>query len=503
MHNNNKLIVRNTLFLYIRSIVILIISLYTTRVFLRVLGVEDYGVQNVVGGFVTMFGFLNVSMSKAIQRFYNFAAGIEDSQKLSCIYTNSLLIQTLLAILIALFTEIVGIWALNNYLVIPLGREEAAFWVFQFSTLSMVIGIMMAPYSAAIIAHEKMNVYAYVSILDAVLKLGFAIVLPFIPCDKLVVYGSLGLFTYLIEFGIYFLYSKKKFSELVFIRNGVSKSVFISILSFSGWNILAAFSNIMKSQGINVLLNRFFGSAINAARGISFQILTALRMLVDNIQIAVKPQLVKSYASGDVKRTFELMFFTSKIAFLLMYMLSLPIVLEIQLILHLWLGDGVPEYTSVFTIVIILVSLVDCLNAPVSFVIQAANKMKFYHLTYSIILLLIVPVSYIVLRMGGDPVSVFWVSLFVGIINQVACLYVLKMEVPFSVRAYMKKVAIPCIMTLFISPVIPLFLRLTLQESILRMIIVGVVSVAVSAFIILIVACDAKERTFIISFLKK
>lgn len=503
LQDNNKLIVRNTVFLYIRSIVILFISLYTTRVVLRTLGAEDYGVQNVVGGFVAMFGFLNASMTKAIQRFYNFAKGKNDSRRLSSTYTNALLIQALLAIVIITVTEIAGIWALGNYLVIPDGREQAAFWVFQFAAFSMVFVIMSAPYSAAIIAHEKMNIYAYVSILDALLKLGFAIALPFVPFDKLITYASLGLLTSVINFGINFIYSKSHFHELVFSRQAASKKDFFEILSFSGWNILAAFSNIMKTQGVNVLLNRFFGTIINAARGVSQQILMALKMIVDNIQVAVKPQLVQSYAKGDIERTFELMFFTSKISFVLMYMFALPIVLEIDQILNLWLGDSVPNYTAIFTLITILVSLVDCVNAPVSFVIQAAGKMKRYHLTYSLILLMIVPVSYIALKLGGDPTSVFWVSFCVGVVNQIACLIVLKFEVPFSIRSYCRKVVFPCLFTFALSPIIPLTIRYTMPEGVWRAILVIGLSIVITGLIVYFLACDKRERQFIQSLIKR
>lgn len=503
LQDNNKLIVRNTVFLYIRSIVILFISLYTTRVVLRTLGAEDYGVQNVVGGFVAMFGFLNASMTKAIQRFYNFAKGENDLKRLSSTYTNALAIQSLLAIIIFTVTEIAGIWALSNYLVIPDGREQAAFWVFQFAAFSMVFVIMSAPYSAAIIAHEKMNIYAYVSILDALLKLGFAIALPFMPYDKLISFASLGLLTSIINFLINFIYSKKHFQELVFSRKAASRKDFFDILSFSGWNIFAAFSNIMKTQGVNVLLNRFFGTIVNAAKGVSHQILAALKMLVDNIQVAVKPQLVQSYAKGDIDRTFDLMFFTSKISFVLMYMFALPIVLEIDQLLRFWLGDAVPNYSAVFTIITILVSLVDCLNAPVSFVIQAADKMKRYHLTYSIILLMIVPVSYVTLKLGGNPTSVFWVSFCVGIVNQIACLLVLKYEVPFSIRSYIRKVAIPCLSTFTLSPIIPLVVRYTMPDSEWRVLLVMGLSIVITALIVFFLACDKKERLFIQSLIKK
>lgn len=503
VEKDNKRIVKNTIFLYVRSIIVFLISLYTTRVVLRSLGVEDYGVLNVVSGFVTMFGFLQVSLGKAIQRFYNFAKGTNDLQNMSSIYTSSLLIQAMFAIIIVIVTESIGLWALNNYLVLPEGREHAAFWVFQFATISMVFTIMTPPFSAAIVAHEEMHIFAYISVLDAFLKLGVATSLLFVPFDKLITFSSLMLLTSIIYFGINFVYAKRHFPELVFSRQATSKEEFRSILSFSGWNVVAAFSNIMKSQGVNVLLNRFFGTVVNAARGISSQILMAIKMLVDNIQVAVKPQLVQSYARGDINRTFDLMFFISKITFVLTYLFALPIVLEIHQILHLWLGDSVPNYTEIFTLIIILISLVDCLNAPVSFVIQAANKMKRYHLTYSIILLLIVPVSYIALKMGGDPTSVFWVSLGVGIVNQAACLYVLKKEIPFSLRLYVKKVILPCLLVFVLSPIIPLALRNVIPESILRAVIIAVVSVSITALIVLFLACDQRERQFIRSLIHR
>ena len=500
--SNNKRIAKNTLFLYLRMILVLVVSLYTTRVVLNALGAVDYGIHNVVAGFVTMFAFLNTSMSNGIQRFYNFKLGKEGEEALTQVYNTALLIQGILAIIVVILLETVGLWYLETKMVIPIERMPTARWIYQFSVLSLVLVIMQIPYSAAIMAHERMNYYAYVSIIDVGLKLAVALWLPHARHDKLLVYGAYIMIVHIINFLLYFIYSKYNFKSIK-LQRGFHKDLFKDMLSFSGWNVLGTFAYMLKNQGLNVLLNAFFGPVVNAARGVSATIGGAIHGFQGNIVTAFRPQTVQSYAAGNYSRVKSLMFSLSKISYLMLFMLSMPVIIELPYILHLWLGDTVPDYTVPFTILMLVIMVFSSLNTPLSQVVHATGKMKNYQIGTSVVMCSILPVAWIVLRIGGSPITVYVVSLVMTIINQAVCMFLLKKIFEYSILEYLKEVILPCFIVTIIATILPIIVRLLLPTSFLRLVLVIVMGVLGTAIISYYLVLNQYEKSMISEFIRK
>lgn len=495
-YKNNKRIIKNTLYLTIRMIFVLGVSLYTTRIFLSVLGVEDFGIYNVVGSFVTMFAFLNNAMTTGIQRFYNIELGKHGVMGANKVYITSIYSQFVLAFVILILAETVGLWYMYNKMVIADVRFEAALWIFQFSVMSLLINIMSVPFSGAIMAHEKMDFYALVSIVDVLLKLGVAIILPYVPTDKLVTYGVLMLIISVANFAMYAIYARVKFEEIRFTLV-FHKTLFKNLLSFSGWNIFGKIAIMFKEQGLNMLLNFFFGPVVNAARGVAFQVNNALAGFVSNINIAVKPQLTQSYAQGEKQRTFSLMFSISKLCYLILLVLAIPICTEINYILHIWLGGNVPDYTGIFVVIVIATTFINNLNAPVSYVVHAIGKMKKYQIITTTIELCILPVAYVILKMGAEPWVVFLVAFFFVSIGQIASLFILKELERFSIRQYVKEVALPLFFITICSIIIPYLFTCGFSECFGRLIVVFVISTLTIIVLSYIFAMNKTEKDMI------
>ena len=382
--SSNQRLAKNSVFLTIRMVIVLAISLYTTRAILKILGVEDYGVYSVVCGFATMFSFLNTSLSNGIQRFFNYEFGKNGEEGANKVYCTAVNIQIILAIIILILTESVGLWYLHHKMVIPEGRELAAEWIFQFSIISFLFVIMQAPYTAAVTAHERMDFYAIVSVLDVFLKLGIVLALPLFSSDKLILFGLLFALISVVNFCIYYFYCKKRFKEIKYHRI-FDKELFKSMLGFSGWNIFGSLSGVMKETGINLVINFFFGPVVNAARGVANQVNGALQSFVTNITMPVRPQVIQSYAQGNMDRTMHLTYSISKLSCCFLLMMAIPLSFEIDYVLHLWLGDKVPEHAGVFTIFIFMSSIVNNLNSAISGVVHATGIMKDYQLWGSLI----------------------------------------------------------------------------------------------------------------------
>lgn len=500
--SNNKRIAKNSIYMAIRMVFVLAITFYTTRVILDMLGVEDYGVYNVVCGFVSMFAFLNTSMSNGIQRFFNFELGKNGENGANKVYNTALLIQFILAIVIIILTESLGIWYLNNKMVIPPDRMFAAKWIFQFSILSFLFIIMQAPYIAAVMAHERMDFYAVVSVLDAVLKLAIVFAIPLFPGDKLIVYGALFTLISVLNFILYFIYCKRNFPEIK-IKRFFEKTLFRSMLGFSGWNIFGSLSGVMKEQGINLVLNLFFGPMVNAARGVASQINGGLQSFVSNITTPVRPQVVQSYSRGDFNRTMNLTYSISKLSCCFLYLCSLPVVLEINYILKIWLGDTIPEHTNTFVIIVILTSFVNNLNAAVSGVIHASGKMMVYQLVTSFVSMLCIPASYMGLKNGFTPEFALLMVFVWTTLAQVAALFILKSIVDYSIKNYLVKVLLPVFLLILFSFWPSLVLRMIIEEGILRLIIVGGSSVLVVSVEAYFIAFNKTEKELIKTFLAK
>ena len=499
---NNKRIARNTLFLYGRMLFVLIVSIYTTRVVLSVLGVEDYGIYNVVCGFVSMFGFLNTSLSNGIQRFYNYEYAQDGEDGAKKVFQTSFFMQLCLAILVVVLVEAIGLWYINTKMVIPMERLFAANWIFHFSVLSLVFVILQIPYSAAILAHEKMDYYALVSIVDVILKLCVILVLPHLHGEKLIIYGGLQLLVSMVNFFLYYCYSKKQFCEIVFAKASFHLGLLKSISMFSGWNVLATFAWMTQGQGVNMVINLFFGSMINAARGVSGQIQSAIQGFCENLVIAFRPQLVQTYAIGNLIRTGRMMYSMSKIMYILFFILALPVCIEINYILKLWLGGNIPKYTAEFTILVLISMLPRNFTLAFAQLIHATGKLGKFQITTALIVLLTLPTTYIALRLGCNAMAVYWINLIMCLILFVASLYVLKLSFPIDVVDYLKKVILPCIVvTLFAVPSAYLP-TIFIESSFLRLIIVGLTSTSIIAVFSYFIVFDRNEKDLIQSFFK-
>ena len=492
----NKRIAKNTVFLTIRMLFVLGVSLYTSRVILASLGIEDFGIYNVVGGFVSMFAFLNNAMTTGVQRFYNVELGNNGLEGANKVYITSIYSQFVLALVIVILTETIGLWYMNHKMVVPESRFEAAMWIFQFSVMALIINIMSVPFSGAIMAHEKMDYYAFVSILDVLLKLGIALAIPFISHDKLITYGLLILLITVVDFIMYVIYAKCRFQEIRF-RPVMYKGLFKDLLSFSGWNMLGKIAIMLKEQGLNMLLNLFFGPLVNAARGVAFQVNGALVGFVNNINIAVKPQLTQACAQGEKQRTISLMFSISKLCYLMLLFIAVPICIEINYILHLWLGNSVPEYTNIFIIIVIATTFVNNLNAPVSYVVHAVGKMKKYQIVTSTIELCILPVAYCILSGGGEPWVVFLVAFFFVTIGQVASLILLKELEDYSIRQYIKEVIIPLVMVTIGSVSSSYITSCFLIDGFQRLVAVTLVSAIITAILSYIFVLNDSEKNML------
>lgn len=493
---NNKRIAKNTLLLYVRMLFGMLVSLYTSRVILQTLGVEDYGVYNVVGGVITMFTFLNGAMSSATSRYITFEIGKGNMEQLKKVFSTSLQIHAIIALLIVILGETVGLWFLMNELVIPDGRMDAAMWVYQCSIVSCVVGIMSVPYNADIIAHEKMSAFAYISVLEIILKLAIVYLLVVLPFDKLKVYAILVLMVGLLIRYIYTRYCHKHFEESHYIHR-IDKPLLKEMSSFAGWSFWGNLAGVLYTQGLNMMLNIFFGPVVNAARGIATQIQSVALQFVTNFQMALNPQITKTYASGELDKMHSLMFRSARFSFMLMFFLSLPIMLETNYILTLWLGI-VPENTVIFARIIIAISLIYTIANPCVIANQATGKVKVYQAVVGGLLLLILPISYIVLEMGAPAYSVFIVHFCVESVAQFARMYMLRNMIDLPLWSYVKNIYLPIMGVVLLSVVLPLLVYSNMQEGFMRLLAVGMTCVVSVAMTSLFIGMTRNERTFLI-----
>ncbi len=439
--SSNKRIAQNTVILYLRMIFILCVGLYTSRIVLNTLGVEDYGIYNVVGGFVAFFSFLNGAMATATQRFITFELARGNIERQITTFSTAAIIHIAIAALIVIAAETVGLWFVCNKLVIPEERFSAAIWVYQFSILTMFVSIVSIPYNAAIIAHEKMSAFAYISILDAVLKLVIVLLLTIVSFDKLIFYAALLFGISLLDRLIYGIYCKRHFEETR-VKLIFDKNLFKEMTNIAGWSLFGNIAGVFYTQGLNVLLNIFFGPAVNAARAIAVTIQGVVTGFVSNFQMALNPQITKSYAVGDLRRMHSLIFASSKFSFFLLLLIALPIMVETQAILTLWLKI-VPDHTIWFTRLILCILLIDALSNPLMISSQAVGRVKIYQSVVGGLMLLILPIAYVALKLGGNPEIVFIVHLLIAIVALISRVVIVGRMVSFSFASYARKVLLP------------------------------------------------------------
>lgn len=494
--DKNRRIAKNTVLLYIRMLFMMGVSLYTSRIILHVLGVEDFGVYSVVGGLVTMFAFINGGMVSATQRFITFEIGRGNLQKLKIVFSTSLQIHALISLLIVILGETVGLWFLLEKLTIPEERMVAAMWVYQCSIVACVVTIMSIPYNADIVAHEKMSAFAYISVVEVVLKLLIVYALVVVGRDKLIVYALLLLLVQLVVRLVYSSYCKRNFEESRYCHQ-FDISLFKEMLAFAGWSFWGNLANVLYTQGLNMMLNMFFGPVVNAARGIAVQVQGAVQQFVGNFQMALNPQITKSYAAGELSQMHLLMFRSARFSFFLLFFLTLPIILETKFVLSIWLGI-VPADAEAFTQLMIAISLIYSIANPCVVANQATGKVKVYQAVVGGILLFILPVSYLALYFGAPAYAVFVVHFILECFAQTARMLLLRKQIHLPMLAYLSNIYIPIGMVVLVSILLPVIVSSCFEEGWLRFIIVSFscfISVPLAVFSL---GITRGERSFII-----
>lgn len=489
--------------LYFRMLLTMLVSLYTSRIVLEALGVEDFGIYNVVGGVVSMLSFINGAMGGACSRFLSFEIGTGGTDKLKKTFSSLLTVNLLIALAIFILLETVGLWMLNNKLIIPESRMVAANWVFQLSVLASVIAIAQIPFTASVIAHEKMNIYAYLGIYDVIVKLAIAYLITVIQYDKLIMLGSFGVVNSIVVFIAYNIFCKRNFSEINY-KPYYEKAFVKQVIDYTGWSFIGSFTFVMKTQGINILLNIFFGPTVNAARGIAYQVNTAVNGFTQNFTLAINPQVIKSYASKNYTEMFILVVRGSKLSFYLLFILGLPILLETEYILGIWLKE-VPRHTVIFTQLVLINSIIESFTYVLGTTIQATGEIKWYQVLVGGFLLLNLPLSYLTLKLGCPPETVFVISIVLAFIALGIRVVLIKKQVPnFSARLYCKDVFAKSLVISILAPIIPILLKeyMTLQP-IIELTVISTVSLFTSAICILYIGLSNSERRIVLNFAQK
>lgn len=493
--SSNKRIAKNTVFLYIRMLLIMVVTLYTSRVVLATLGIEDFGIFNAVGGIVAMMGFLNNSMANAVQRFLSFEIGKQNSEKVGTLFNVSFQAHIAIAIFVFIIMEIGGVWFLNHKMNIPTDRMSAAHWVLQSSIVVSIISIIQVPYNALIIAKEQMNIYAYVSVVEVFLKLGVVYLLLLSSYDKLIVYSILYMIVTIIVIALYVVYCKRKYKEskLYFVKD--MKSLH-DLIGFASWNMLGEIAWIFTGQGVNILLNIFFGPVVNAARGVAYQIEGAVMKFVHSFQVAMNPQIIKTYAANLHEQTISLVYMGTRFSYYLILILSMPLYFEIDYILSIWLEE-VPPMTSDFCRLILICALVQACSNLFATVAKAYGKIRNYQLIISVILMCNFPLSYLMLHQGFSPLSTVGVAILIQAVCLFARLLLMKGMIVFSIREFLFRVLLPLLIVTFMSSIVPYIISRTMSTGLSRFLYNLIATEVVLVVIIYSLGLHQNERHFL------
>ena len=492
MQDSNKRITKNTILLYFRTILIMLITLYMSRVILNALGVEDYGIYNVVGGVVAMFSLLSGSLSNAISRFITFELGRGDIRRLSVIFSTSVNIQLGLSLLIMVLGSAVGGWFLNTQMDIPDGRMMAANWVLYCSLLMFCVNLISIPYNACIIAHERMAAFAYVSILEVSLKLLICYLIVVSPFDKLISYAILLVFVALIIRFVYGIYCNRHFEECRY-RPVYDCSLLKQMGSFAGWQFMSNGCWLLNTQGVNILINMFFGVALNAARGIATQVDGAIQQFVNNFMTAVNPQITKDYAAGRIKEMFTLVCRGAKFSYFLLMFLAIPVMLETEYILTLWLKT-VPDHTVIFLRLTIIGSMLNMLGGTGLTACMATGNIKRYSIWISSVGILVFPLTWIAFECGLPVESTYFVFIIVYVGVTIVRLYIMKELLHFPPFLFIRKVIVPMLIVTPAATILPFFTANSLAPSFWRLCLTVIVSLISSAASIYLIGLTSNER---------
>ncbi|OKZ11420.1 MAG: hypothetical protein BHV77_19800 [Bacteroides sp. 43_108] len=492
---NNKRIAKNTLLLYFRMLLTMAVSIYTSRVVLSTLGVEDYGIYNVVGGVVAMFSVISGSLSAAISRFITYELGKGDKKVLENIFSSAVTIQLALGLIIFILAEAVGVWFLNAKMNIPESRMYAANWVFQLSMVTFIINLISVPYNAAIIAHERMSAFAYISILEVSAKLLIVYLLLISPIDKLIFYAILMTLVALIIRFVYGYYCKRHFEECTY-HFIFDSSLLKRMFGFAGWNFIGASSAILRDQGGNVLMNLFCGPTANAARGIANQVNAAVQGFVTNFMTALNPQITKSYASGEKEYMKTLIYQGARLSFYMLFFLSAPIIINTHYVLEIWLKT-VPEHTVLFIRLILIFTMSESISSPIVTGMLATGNIKKYQIAVGSLQMMNLPISYILLYNGFGPQVVFITAIFISQCCLIARLWIAHYALELQILQYIYRVYINILLVSSTSLIIPFIIVNFIQESFFCFLLSSVVSVICTFLSIYFIGCNKNERVFI------
>lgn len=499
--SSNKRIAKNTLYLYMRMLMVMVVSLFTVRVVLNALGAEDYGINNVVGGFVTMFAFLTSTLNSASLRFFSYNIGKNDQEKLSQYFTMSFWCFVIMACIIFVLSETIGLWFVMNKLTIPENRIDAAFWVFQFSILTFVLKIIAIPYNSIVIAHERMNMYAILGVIECFLKLGVAYLIFISPFDKLKSYTVLMFLFGASVDSYYFIYGLKNFQEC-HIKRFWNQKIFGEIAHYSGWTLFGAISGVFRSQGINILLNMFFNPVVNAARAIAYQVNSHINGFVMNFYKAVQPQITKSYGAGDLASMHSLVLRSSRFCFYLILILSMPVLLETNFILTVWLKN-VPDYTVLFTRLVVITAIVDSTAYPLQTSISATGKIKYFQILTGGLLLMNLPVAWCFLHFGYPPQVTMYIAITISIIAQITRIGFAHKYTDLGFVTYLKEVVATILLVTIVAYIFPTIAHIYFAESFTRFLLVCIISVCSCGSVIYSIGMDERERVYIKDFISK
>lgn len=492
---NNKRIAKNTLLLYFRMLLTMAVSLYTSRVVLSTLGVEDYGIYNVVGGVVAMFSVISGSLAAAISRFITYELGKGDKKALEKIFSSAVTIQLTLGIIILILAEAIGVWFLNAKMNIPESRMYAANWVFQLSIITFIINLISVPYNAAIIAHERMSAFAYISILEVSAKLLIVYLLLLSPIDRLIFYAILMTSVALIIRFVYGYYCKRHFEECSY-HFIFDATLLKRMFGFAGWNFIGSCSAILRDQGGNIVINLFCGPAVNAARGIAYQVNSAVNGFVSNFMVALNPQITKSYASGDREYMMTLIYQGARLSFYILLMLSLPVIINVDYILELWLKT-VPEHTSTFIQLVLIFTMSEAISNPLITAMLATGNIRNYQIVVGGLQMLNLPISYILFKNGCIPETVLIVAICISQCCLVARLYMLRGMIGLSSKKFLNKVYFNVILVSIISSILPILMSYIVPENFINFIFICTLSLLSTSLTILYIGCNSKERQLV------
>ena len=491
--SSNKRIAINTILLYIRMFVTMIVGLFTSRVVLDALGVEDFGIYNVVGGFVSMFTIVRSGLVSSTQRFITFDLGRGDKRELNRTFSTITLIYIILCIFVFIVAEFVGVWFIENKLTIPSERLYASRWVFQFSLITLIITLLSNSYNSLIIAHERMKAFAYITIYEVFAKLAVAYILFVTSFDKLIVYAALLCIVQVTVPVLYFIYCNFQFKDEIKLHWKLDWKKVGEIYSFAGWSMMGGFASIGFTQGLNMLLGMFFTPVVNAARGVAVQVQSIITQFVTNFQMAIDPQIIKSYARGDIYYMGSLISTSARFSYYLLLLVSLPVMLEAEFLLNLWLVE-VPEYTPLFFRLIIITTMFDAISNPYGKAIHATGKIRNYQLICSTLLIAIVPVAYIVLKLGGAPYTVFIVHIALGFMAMICRIILANKVIAVSFLEFTKQTAIPIINVTLFAILLPIVTHYCINNNIIRFFVVGFTSVVVVCSCIYLLGITPSER---------